>query len=384
MAISNHALRLTLALMPAAVLLTANLSADAAIYTYKDANGNTVYSDQPPPGTNTTTLNTSTATSTTSTPSACPNIVQKGLMPAVDTCKNIKPVLGATDLRVASTTEVPTAASSGAFRIECFVSHMSNDDPLVYPNQPGASPHKTFFGNTSVNAKSNLSNLATIGNGTCKGGIMNRSSYAVPSMIDTSTHTPIAPEKAVFYYKTAGLSPRIVTAPPKGLRMITGNANANSEETSQAMFTCVRPSGQPFYGWKKSIPACVVGETMQMLIRFPQCWDGKNLDSADHKSHMAHTNKATKSCPASHPIGMPEIALGLNFKITSENRTQFWRLSTDNYDPSKPPGYSANADWINGWDETVLKSFVKNCLNASKDCHAHLIGDGRKFYRGIL
>ncbi|HQN66080.1 MAG TPA: DUF1996 domain-containing protein [Methylophilus sp.] len=306
-------------------------------------------------------------------------------MPAVDISKNVTPIIGASDYRISQTTEIPTLDGKvGAFRIECFVSHMSNDDPLVYPNQPGASPHKTFFGNTSVNAKSDLNNLANVGNGSCKGGIMNRSSYAVPSMIDTSTHTPIVPEKAIFYYKTGGLKPDSITAPPKGLRMITGNANANSEETSQAMFTCLRPSSQPFYGWKKSIPACVVGETMQMLIRFPQCWDGKNLDSLDHKSHMAHTVSGTGGCPASHPIGMPQVILGLNFVITSENRTQFWRLSTDNYDASKPAGYSANADWVNGWDEKILSSFVKNCLNAANDCHAHLIGDGRKFYKGVL
>src|SRR6186713_2910022 len=43
---------------------------------------------------------------------------------------------------------------------------------------------------------------------------------------------------------------------------------------------------------------------------FPSCWDGKNLDSPDHKSHMAHGGVGGFShttCPASHPIRMPQV-----------------------------------------------------------------------------
>lgn len=33
------------------------------------------------------------------------------------------------------------------------------------------------------------------------------------------------------------------------------------------------------------------------------CWDGKNLDSPDHKSHMAFPSGVTTgSCPTTHPV----------------------------------------------------------------------------------
>ena len=37
---------------------------------------------------------------------------------------------------------------------------------------------------------------------------------------------------------------------------------------------------------------------------FPSCWDGKNLDSPDHKSHMSYPNGAFNdgTCPPSHPV----------------------------------------------------------------------------------
>ena len=43
-------------------------------------------------------------------------------------------------------------------------------------------------------------------------------------------------------------------------------------------------------------------------------------------------------------------------------------------------GYSGHADWVNGWDEKVMAGVVKNCLNAGRDCHSFLLGDGTTLY----
>jgi uncharacterized protein DUF1996 len=40
------------------------------------------------------------------------------------------------------------------------------------------------------------------------------------------------------------------------------------------------------------------------------CWDGKNLDSPDHKSHVAYpqaTFETGGTCPTSHPVKIPQI-----------------------------------------------------------------------------
>jgi len=50
------------------------------------------------------------------------------------------------------------------------------------------------------------------------------------------------------------------------------------------------------------------------------------------------------------------------------------------YDTRVGGGYSAHADWFEGWRDDVKESFVRNCVNASRDCHAHLTGDGREMY----
>jgi hypothetical protein len=48
-------------------------------------------------------------------------------------------------------------------------------------------------------------------------------------------------------------------------------------------------------------------------IIFPTCWDGKNVDSPDHKSHVAYSASAGvgrfagSNCPASHPVRVPGV-----------------------------------------------------------------------------
>ena len=308
-------------------------------------------------------------------------IVQVGLMPAVDISTDITPAIGYSEIRVKPTTDLPIAGTGGAFRIICKPSHMSNDDPVVYPNQQGAAHHHTFFGNTSVTYKSDLMNFANTGNTTCSGGTMNRSAYWMPSMIDTASKTAVKPDLAMFYYKNGRTPTGLINAPPKGLRMIAGNSKATSSTTSKASFTCL--SRVPFYGWKTSIPSCNVGETMQMHVTFPQCWDGKNLDSPDHQSHMASTVRTlttANKCPTSHPIALPEITVNFNYKVSATHNPASWRLASDNYAASLPGGFSGHADWVNGWDENFMAGIVKNCINKSVDCRAHLLGDGRMFY----
>ncbi|MES2547633.1 MAG: DUF1996 domain-containing protein [Pseudomonadota bacterium] len=332
----------------------------------------------------------SPAPTTTTTSSTSANLIQVGLMPAVDISKNIIPAVGFSNLRIEPTT-FPYGSGAGEFRIGCKVSHMSNDDPLVYPNQQGAAHHHTFFGNTSVNYKSDLMTLSSTGNSTCTGGIANRSAYWIPSIIDTSTNTAIVPDDTGFYYKAGNIDGTLIVAPPKGLRMIAGNSKATSESTSSGHnYSCLPGpnSTRQTWPWNKSFPAganCEAGDLLIVQVPFPQCWDGKNLDSPNHQDHMAYPSHRTDQlpnfyCPATHPVAIPMITVNVKFNITKANQTATWRLASDNYDKSLPGGYSLHSDWVNGWDETVMAGIIKNCINQKRDAHSHLLCDGRTLY----
>jgi Domain of unknown function (DUF1996)/Domain of unknown function (DUF4124) len=276
--------------------------------------------------------NVATAPTTTiPTPATSPpasttqNIVQKLLMPAVDINKNVIAASGYSTLRLQATSlATASVPGEGAFRIPCAVSHMSNDDPIVYPNQQGAAHHHTFFGNTSTNYASNVGNMSAVGNSTCAGGIANRSAYWMPSMIDTTTNTPISDIDALFYYKTGygGVPTNLIVPPPKGLRMISGNSKATTADTAKVSYACI---GNVITGWTPNIQNCNAGDVLEMSVSFPQCWDGKNLDSPDHISHMANSGNfpTANKCPTTHPVALPQVTFNAKFKVTKA-----WRVIT--------------------------------------------------------
>jgi hypothetical protein len=52
-------------------------------------------------------------------------------------------------------------------------------------------------------------------------------------------------------------------------------------------------------------------EGIMVSVRFPTCWDGKNLDSPDHQAHMSYpetgTFESSGPCPATHPVRMSQV-----------------------------------------------------------------------------
>jgi hypothetical protein len=320
----------------------------------------------------------------TPTPTPAPS-----LMPFVDANKNIPPRAGFSDLRVRTTGAQPVNLGDIAFRIFCGVSHMNNDDPMIFPNQQNATHHHTYFGNTSVKFNSDLNNLSSIGNSTCWGGTMNRSAYWHPSMIDANGVPMVSDsgdgngQGVLFYYKAGfdGVKPEDIKPAPKGLRMFTGNSNAKtSSEMQNVNWHCHVPSTGNGHSWNsKAIPNCGVSEYLVMAMDFPRCWDGKNLDSPNHKDHMSKA--VNGSCPASHPVPIPQITFNMRFKVTKPNEALTWRLSSDNYQfTGNNAGYSAHADYVEGWQEGFMANIVKNCLNAKRDCGGDKLGNGVVIY----
>ena len=197
----------------------------------------------------------------------------------------------------------------------------------------------------------------------------------------------------LFYYKTGYHVPaKLIKAPPEGLRIIAGNAKSKSPQSLNiARFRCESwetdrewfSSGDPL-DHVNQLPACQEDDLLEIRLTFPQCWDGKNLDSSDHKSHMAYPIEAnpphtgTGRCPASHPIAIPEISYNFGIWVTEETGpSNLWRFSSD-MGEEVPGGASLHGDWMNGWNKTVMDKIVHNCLNKARECMVGLLGDGTR------
>ena len=301
-------------------------------------------------------------------------VVNKGLIPTAATGFSTERVRALTALELTNPAYTVNPTDVGAFREPCSYSHMNFDDPIAYPGQTGLSHMHTFMGNSGTNAASTPDSLLSSGSSSCSGGTANRSAYWQPTMIDIRTGQPITPLDGSMYYKLGyyGVKTGTVQPFPKGLRIIAGDASLTKDSGGgQAHFACMTNGT-----WQNGIPNCAVGDTMMVNVTFPQCWDGVNLDSPDHKGHMAYGTGT--GCPADHPVALPEISIRFDYMVTDANTAAYWKLSSDNY--AGTGGYSLHADWYNGWDPAINQAFVTNCLNGGKDCHDYLLGDGRILY----
>jgi hypothetical protein len=232
----------------------------------------------------------------------------------------------------------------------CRFSHQAPDDPIVFPGKPGASHQHTFVGNRTTNAFSSFGSLRS-GVTTCTRQD-DTAAYWVPTLYEGTT--PIFPEAATIYYRRGTVAE--VSTFPNNLRMIAGDAAATSPQSMRVTFwSCGIASG---VDRASTVPSCpdTRGSFLRLHIRFPECWDGRNLGSADHKSHMAYATRA--GCPSTHPVEVPQI-------------TQIYRYPTrggEGFSLASGGHYSAHADFVNAWKPGALKKLVNDCLNALVHC----------------
>ncbi|KAL5449996.1 hypothetical protein PMIN05_001128 [Paraphaeosphaeria minitans] len=128
-----------------------------------------------------------------------------------------------------------------------------------------------------------------------------------------------------------GATPGAVTAFKKGFRMLVGNPTYRTESQAkqfrQLTYTCLQDAmtrtGETLYLPKKPCPAGIM-----VNVRFPTCWDGVNLDSPDHMSHVAYPSSGTFEsngpCPSTHPVKLPQLFYEVIFDTAKFNDKSLW------------------------------------------------------------
>jgi hypothetical protein len=251
------------------------------------------------------------------------------------------------------------AVAVAEFLADCPFSHRLPDDPIVAPGLPGGSHMHSFFGATSTNAHTNLNSLLN-GRSNCNPGV-DLSSYWVPTLYNNNN--PVEPTITTFYYLGEGVRADLVSRTqslPLGLRIVAGNAKATAPDASTiARWSCLHAGQVPA---SKNFVQCPAGTMMESYLDFPQCWNGRDLDSADHKSHMAYP--VNFACPASHPVQVPKLRQVLRYPV-SGNPAGF-RLASG-------PGYTMHGDFFNAWPAAEMDRRVRDCIRPVIKCGA----DGR-------
>jgi hypothetical protein len=235
-------------------------------------------------------------------------------------------------------------AGRGYFAVPCRFSHRNQDDPIVFPGRPGRSHDHTYFGNTSTDAFSTPASLRNAGRTTCLLG-QDTAAYWAPTLFVRGR--PIEPRGAVVFYVRRTIDE--VDPFPAGLKMIAGDAMARSAQSLRVT------SWFCGFGREQSstVPTCLGARFagLRMRVRFPDCWDGERLDSADHKRHMAYSRAGR--CPLTHPVEVPSISLVIFYRVPGGPDAEL----------ASGGQFSGHADFVNAWDQRTLAALVDRYLN---------------------
>lgn len=206
----------------------------------------------------------------------------------------------------------------------------------------------------------------------------------------------VRPDYVAIYYKRRPLSDPIVSDPahpqyqgkgvklPNGLRFIFGRdlLDLAAPITGAVSFACDGPTAPSGMSWKNledAQAACPVGNRLGIRINAPDCWDGKNLDSPDHRSHVSYGSYGGwgyLKCPTSHPYVIPTFTMGAWF---TQAAGETFSLVSDHMDtsPGHKRGDTFHADFFMAWDPEIHDMWEKNCLDKMLSCSGGDLGNGK-------
>ncbi|PWY69459.1 WSC domain protein [Aspergillus eucalypticola CBS 122712] len=265
------------------------------------------------------------------------------------------------------------------FTFSCDPLTTQLSDPIVAPGKPSTHTH-VVTGGTAFQRTMNESTAQNAKGTTCEVDI-DRSNYWVPQLYHRMRNGSF---ELVEYQSSVGIaldfieSPGslvedrkelanelgrlIPLAPPKGLRMLAGDPSLrtyNDSNWSQRAIShmCIGKDGSS--NETKGLPQQPC-EMLRSQVFMPSCWDGENLDSSDHKSHMAYPdigdyNKGV--CPKSHPVAIYSIFLEFFFNTAPHPDYKNWIYATGD-----KTGYGLHGDFMYGWtDQVALQQAIDTC-----------------------
>ena len=270
-----------------------------------------------------------------------------------------------------------TIETGSAFRTWCSFSHFGYNDPVVFPGQENVAHLHMFFGNTLTSFNSNGDSILNAGGSTCDGGVLNRTAYWIPAMLDGRGNA-VVPHWMFLYYKTfkkrsVTPQPAVTEAEvfPEGLQILnTAKSTMPNQPTNNIDFWCGDVHGNVKHSTHREyIPDC--SGLVTQRVRFPYCWDGR-LRSDDY-SHMVYPigDYGAGVCPDTHTRRIPHIEYQLTYSVPPGTNTSAWHLSSDVNPTTKQVangGSTMHGDWMNGWNTRINEQWNQNCTRTLWDC----------------
>ncbi|MEU9351307.1 DUF1996 domain-containing protein [Streptomyces griseoloalbus] len=278
-------------------------------------------------------------------------------------------------------------ASRGTFTSSCGVNEnglFNSDNVIAAPGVGNGAHHfHDYIGNQATNAFSSDEELAEAETSCEDQG--DRSSYYWPVLrlqngtqeqdanspgggIEGNAGEIVTPKEVTLTF--VGNPRGEVTAMPRLLRIITGDAKSfvNGPANANASWSC---TGFEDRQLKDKYPLCPQGSDVVRTFDFQSCWDGRNIDSANHRTHMAFAD-ADGNCPSGfRPV--PQLVQRIVYDVDAPSLDDGGRttplFAVDSFPEQLHKPVTDHGDFINVFDEDLMREMV-DCINSGRTCGA--------------
>ncbi|MGW2615313.1 DUF1996 domain-containing protein [Streptomyces sp. NPDC001500] len=159
-----------------------------------------------------------------------------------------------------------------------------------------------------------------------------------------------------------------VVAMPKALRIITGDAKAfvNGNANANVNWSCTGFENK--VQLETQYPICPQGSQVVRTTNFQSCWDGKNIDSANHRTHVAFV-QGDGTC-ANGFKAIPQLQVRLVYNVPApklQNGKVVNPYAVDTFPENLHKPITDHNDFINFFSTNLMNKMV-NCINTGKKC----------------
>ncbi|NKQ56859.1 DUF1996 domain-containing protein [Amycolatopsis sp. K13G38] len=153
-----------------------------------------------------------------------------------------------------------------------------------------------------------------------------------------------------------------VRAMPKFLRVLYGDAkpSVNGTTNTKASWTCT--------GFEDRLidkyPICPEGSKVERIHDFPSCWDGRNIDSANHRTHIVFPG-ANGRCARGF-VAVPQLRISLVYNVPRDVQLA-GQYKVDSFPEESHNPRSDHDDFANVMSQCIMTRVV-NCINRGRTC----------------